>query len=257
MKKNTLILLIVGAAVILIISYCQFWSGGEKNPTAVVDPETMGNVPPESSSAAAGKPKGEVPPPSEQAAAPSAGFLPTQMEDAGKFEAYKKHLKEMAVCLNMQVGQLDPQSEINFETFNKAISPDLGDIVMTTDEWSATDIRTKAGELRRIYIENSPDPEKQSQKNLKYYSLSTSGEQKELPLAADQMANPSEALIASLESDGELVGKSTSRRMFYQNGDDLLLIERNGKIYSFELPHDGKTFTCIDADSAKMACRCK
>ncbi|WP_374077361.1 hypothetical protein [Bdellovibrio bacteriovorus] len=254
MKKNTLILLVLGVAVLLVVSYCQFWSGSEA-PSTVVEPETMGSVPPEETSI---KPKATVPPPaSGQDASASAGFLPTQMEDSAKFEVYKKHLKDMAVCLNMEMAPLDPQAEINFETFNKVIGPDLGDIVLTTDEWSATDIRTKSGELRRIYIENSPDPDKQAMKTLKYYSLSPGGEQKELPLAADQMANPSDALIASLESDGDLVGKSTSRRMFYQNGDDLLLVERNGKLYSFELPHDGKTFTCIDADSAKMACKCK
>ncbi|MBV2169278.1 MAG: hypothetical protein KUL82_11290 [Bdellovibrio sp.] len=255
MKKTTLLLLVIGVAALLTVSYCQFWKGG--NEAAVVNPETMGSLPPNSEQTKT-KSKAEIPSHEATGATSSAsGFLPTQMEDAGKFEALQKHLKEMGQCLNMVVSPLDSQSEFNFETLNAAISADLGDVVTQSEEWSATDIRTKSGELRRIYIENSPDIAAESQRTLKYYSLQ-GGTQKELPLSKEQTTNPSEALVASLESDGELVGRSVSRRLYYQNGDDLLLVERNGKIYSLELPHDGKTFRCTGLDSAvTMKCECK
>ncbi|WP_415062338.1 hypothetical protein [Bdellovibrio sp.] len=255
MKKTTLILLVIGAAALLTVSYCQFWKGD--NAATVVNPETMGSPPPEGEQPKS-KSKAEIPSHEATGAAPSAsGFLPTQMEDAGKFEALQKHLKEMGHCLNMVTSPLDAQSEFNFENLNTAISADLGDVVTQSEEWTATDIRTKSGELRRIYLENSPDTAAEPRRTLKYYSLQ-GGSQKEIPLSKEQMTNPSDALVASLESDGDVVGRSLSRRIYYQNGDDLLLVERNGKIYSLELPHDGKTFRCTGLDSTKtMKCECK
>lgn len=202
--------------------------------------------------------KASVPP--HEAAAPTvaeASFLPTKMEDPQRFEVLQQNLKQMAVCLNMKVGALDAQAEFNFDYFSNLISEDLGDVVTQSEEWYATDIRTKAGEVRRIFVENATEGGLNPHRKLKYSSLSPGGEQKELPLTPEQMTNPSDALLASLESDGDVVGRSMSRRIFFQNGDDLLLVERNGKIYSFQLPHDGKTFSCTGVDGQAMKCQCK
>ncbi|WP_374034728.1 hypothetical protein ACES2I_02145 [Bdellovibrio bacteriovorus] len=254
-KKSALILSLV-TAVLLIFTFCHFY-GGSPEETAdetLAVQETTG-VPAES----VAPPVKAVPPPVDVSAAPpSAGFLPTEMEDPGKFAAYQQKLKEMAVCLNMQMNTLDPNVEINFDTFNQVINPDLGDIVTQTEEWTATDIRTKGGELRRIYIENAPSIEAGSSRTLKYEAFSADGTAKALPLSKEQMSNPSDALVASLEADGEVVSRSISRRIYYQNGDDLLLVEKNGRIFSFELTHDGATFRCSGADKASsFQCQCR
>lgn len=251
MSKKTFIILIIAATVLLIVSYCQPWMGSKETPSE----QKAASISLDNEK----KLTNAIPPPPEGAASASsgAGFLPTQMEDPKKFEVYQKSLGELAQCLNLKVGTLDPQTELNFDYFNSVISLDLGDIVAQKEQWSAIDIRMKAGEIRRIFIENSFSGS-ESPRSLKYYSLSPGGEQKELPLSKEQMENPSDALIASLESDGEVIARSVSRYIFYQNGDDLLLIERNGMIYSFELPHGGKTFICTGADSSQsMKCQCR
>lgn len=255
MTKKTFIILFVAAAILLIVSYCQFGLGPEtSSPTtsrlkggkSVV----KATLPPVETSTA-------KPAPATGEATSSAGFLPTQMAEPAKFSAYQKSLKEMSECLNMKVGALDPKAEINFDYFNSMISADLGDIVTQNEEWTAVDLRTSSGEIRRIYVEYSGE-ETPPKKTLKYYAVGAGGERREVPLSKEQMTNPSEALIASLEKDGEVLARSVSRRIFYQNGDDLLLVERNGKIYSFQLPHDGKTYSCWGADTAAtMTCQCK
>ncbi|AFY00153.1 hypothetical protein [Bdellovibrio bacteriovorus] len=254
-KKSALILSLV-VAVLLIVSFCHFYQSAPPD-NAGTDSEAMG-VPAQPEQTATVSSKAE-PPPVDVAAAPAAtGFLPTEMEDPAKFAAYQQKLKEMAVCLNMQMNALDPNVEINFETFNQVINPDLGDVVTQSEEWVATDLRTKSGEMRRIYIENAPSIEMESSRTLKYYSFDAGGAQKEISLSKEQMANPSDTLVASLEADGEVVGRSISRKIFYSNGDDLLLVERNGKIFSFELAHDGAVFRCTGADkSATFQCQCK
>lgn len=254
MNKKTLIILTVVVAALLIFSYCQFWRAPEETSSDFKSPS-------QALTEIAVKKNNKATPPPPDASAPSVagmGFVPTKMEDPKKFEVFQKSVKDMAECLNMKVATLDPQAEINFDYFNSVISADLGDIVAQNEDWSATDLRTKSGEIRRIYIETKTDANAEPHRSLKYLAMSPGGGQKELPLSKEQMENPSDTLIASLESDGDIIGRSSSRRIFYQNGDDLLLVERNGKIFSFELPHDGKTFRCTGADAAStMQCQCK
>ncbi|WII70611.1 hypothetical protein QJS83_09090 [Bdellovibrio sp. 22V] len=256
MKKKTIISLAIVVAIILILSYCHFWK--MEDAPAPVNMEAMGTVPSQ------GAPRSmPTPPPPDivkeaSPTATTAGFLPTEMEDPAKFEAYKKNLGAMAKCLNMEMAELDPQSEIGFDSLNKAISPDLGDIVAQHVEWTTTDIRTKAGEVRRIYLESRGGVGQEERRFLKYFAYTPSGEQKEISLSQEQMTGPTDALIASLEADGEIFGRAEARRIAYENGDDLLLVEKNGKIFSFDLSHDEKRFFCQGADvAATMNCECK
>lgn len=256
-KKSTLILSLI-VALVLILSYCHF-SKEESADMPEAPSEAMGALPPApSEGASAATVKASPPPMDLEGAAPASGFLPTEMEDPKKFALFQQKLKEMSVCLNMKINNLDSAVELNFDALNEAINPDLGEIVTQSEEWIATDIRTKSGELRRIYIENMPNEELESARTLKYFSFAADGSHKEISLSKEQRANPSETLIASLESDGEIVGRSISRKIFYQNGDDLLLVEKNGKIFSFELSHDSANFRCTGADKAStFQCQCR
>lgn len=258
MSKNKIIILAVVIGVLVFIAYR--WQSSEHTPDTV-RPEI------EKSEEKSGSVKKNIPlPPPPQLAskttgneAASAGFLPTQMEDPKRFEVFQNHLKEMAQCLSIKINSLDPQSELSFETFNAAISPDLGDVLAQKNAWTLTDIRTSSGEVRRIFVEHDLDGgEVSAPRTLRYYSLGKDGSQNEIPLPKEQTINPSETLIASLESDGDLLGNSVARLVYYKNGDDLMVVERSGKIYSFELPHGGKTYRCSGADASEtMKCECK
>lgn len=248
-KKN---LILVGViAIILVLSFCYFWKAeGPTSPTSI---ESADGFHPDSMQ--------ETPPPLENkgdSGGPAAGFVATQTADPSLYEGYKTQLVEMGKCLNLEVSAIDPNAEINFETLNVAISKDLGDVVAEEEDWSTTDIRTPSGEVRRILIQTPPPGEGESERRLKYLSLSPDGKTKELPVSQDQSDNPSDTLLASLESDGQVVGMAKARRIFYENGDDLYLSERNGKIYSFTLAHEGKVFRCKGMDAGKTVnCSCE
>lgn len=247
-KKN---LILVGViAVILVLSFCYFWKAeGPSGPTSI-----------ESADGFHVDSLQETPPPLENKAdaAPAAGFVATQTADSTLYESYKTQIVEMGKCLNLEVSAIDPNAEINFETLNVAISKDLGDVVAEEEDWSTTDIRTSSGEVRRILIQTPPPGEGGGERRLKYMSLSPDGKTKELPVSQDQTDNPSDTLLASLESDGKIVGSARARRVFYENGDDLYLSERNGKIYSFTLAHEGRIFRCKGMDAGKTVnCSCE
>lgn len=263
MKKNIFTVISVVFVGLVAILYFKNKSSTDASPNGTrVAIEEMGDPAPGSAQENGGvvKPESanqtEVFPgePSHEAS----GFLPTATEDPNLFKKYQATFKEMATCLNMDMGEFSSNQQMNYENFHKVISPDLGDVVTTSMEWTSTDIQTASGEVRRIYVEYGPDIDGPPKRTLKYYSISKNGAQKEIPLSNDQTYNPTDTFIAGLEADGKTVGMSMARKMFYQNGDDLLLVERNGKILSFELPHDGATFTCNNFDNSnKMSCRCQ
>lgn len=255
MNKKSALFLAGIAAILLTVSY--FYFGGLNNKEAVSNfpPDLPNPNAPASSPAASGVPADSV---AAESTSSGNGFLPTKMEDPKRYELLQKNFKEMSICLNMKLGPFTQNDDMNFETLNTLIAPDLGEVVTTTEEWSATDIKTNSGEIHRIFIQNVPNSDHDSVRTLKYYLMTPGGGQKELPLTKEQSINPTETLIASLEGDGQLVSKSNARKVFYQNGDDLSVVERNGRVYSFELAHDQKNFKCSGVDSSQnLSCSCK
>lgn len=185
----------------------------------------------------------------------SKSFVPPMDEDPKLHAMWEGNLKEMAKCLNMPVKPLS-KGDVTFETINQAINTDLGEVVAQYDEWTATDIKTADGEIRRVFIkyDNNNEP---PTKTVTYYTYKN-GKQEQLPLTREQSENPSETAIASLEGDGRVFGQTASRRMAYINGDDIVVTEKNGRVYSYSLHHDGAHFSCSGGDkSTTLKCLCK
>lgn len=251
MKKQTQILAIAIVAVLGVLSYCHFRSNTPEVPT--LNPDEMGSP---AADPAEAKEKAAVPPPSS-APADGNGFLPTHMEDPQRFEALQKAIQDMSACLGTRIAPLEENQDFTVGAFNDLILPFMGDSVTTTNEWATSDIQTSGGEIRRIYLEYKTDIMSDVATSLKYYSVAPSGEQKEIPLTEEQTNDPNETLIASLEADGELLGKSRSQRAFFQNGGNVVTVERNGKLYSLDIPFSGKRFRCEGMDAAAtLKCKC-
>lgn len=263
--KNTkavwgIIAVVVTVAIIFFGK--SLYKNGEQAPEATLqDPsgmdisgESAENVKPAIRKATPPEPVPPVDIPAKESSPQT--FVPTQMEDPKLFDTWSANLKDMAKCLNMDIKPLNKGSEVNFEAVNQAILPDLGEVVAQYDDWTATDIKTPSGEVRRIFIQYNNDNEPPTKK-VSYYTYKN-GKQEVIPLTKDQSDNPTDTAIASLEGDGRVYGQSVSRRIGYINGDDLLLSEKNGKIFSYSLHHDGAQFSCTGVNKSEtFKCNCK
>lgn len=248
MKKQTQILAIAIVAVVGVLTYCHFRSSTPEVPA--INPEEIGSLPPLEGSEAS---RAAVPPLNDGA---GSSFLPTQMEDPQLFTSLRKMVEDMNSCIGTQA-KFDENEDFSVDVLNNMVMPFLGEIVMTTHEWATSDIQTPEGEIRRIYLEYHEDIVSDAVASLKYYSINSAGEQKEITLSDEQKMDPSETLIASLEADGSLIGRSRSQRMFYQSGGNVLIVERNGKLYSMDVPLNGKRFRCDGMDAAaSLKCQC-
>jgi hypothetical protein len=246
MKKNTALILGILVLAIFIFSFLHYTKKKSSN-------ESDQNNAAEETLAANANPSDEA---AKPAATPqttaSAGFLPTSQENTNRFDAFKKSFEEMGKCLNISVKPADKQADMNFEALNSAVASDLGEAVATNEDWNSTEIKTPSGESRKIIIMMAQSEGPEPTRYMRYTSIGGNGEEKELPLTAEQRTNPSDTLVASLESDGEVTARSVAKKVYYQNGDEMSYTEKNGHLISFELIHDGKTFRCSEIGS----CQC-
>lgn len=250
-----LVLIVVGAPA----AFYYLKPSSEVHPSEEVTDQTEPTVSAEQGVAPTGKmvtKKGlELPPPKESNEQ-ELGFLSTETEDKKKFEVLDRSLKDLGACLQIKTGSLDKNDQISFDSFNNSMSADLGEVVNSTELWATTDLRTESGEVRRILIENNVDGST-SVGTLSYWSFKN-GTQTELPLSNEQRANPTDALIASLEADGKVFGGAMSRKIFYTNGGEVTLLEKNGQMAGLSVEHEGRTFRCENMDTADSTkCNCQ
>jgi hypothetical protein len=171
---------------------------------------------------------------------------------------YQKSFQSMGQCFDTPIGgsQESVPSDFSPGTLEQMISQTQGDIATQNEEWSSSDIRLPTGEVRRLLVQSfTDDPESEVGKKLTYSTVTADGTVQEMPLSDDQKRNPSESLIASLESDGQVSSRSQAKRIFFQNGGDLFVTEKDGALVSYEYTVEGKTFRCSGLDSTPN-CKC-
>ncbi|MNJ92802.1 hypothetical protein D3C87_104760 [compost metagenome] len=243
MKKNWSVLLVIFAVALIL--YGGYMISKNSSSSEVSAPE---EVFVESSDH-------EVPEPSSvgEAAPSEAAKPPVRSEDMGnRSEQFAQAMQEMAVCLNVRPPALEEGADVSLINVQDSLSEDFGGVIFQEDEWVTTDLRLPTGEVRRLFIQSAIGDGDQLERRLKYYAVDSQGQLSELPLEEEQRVNPSEALLASLEADGEISSRSSSKKLFMQNGAEMHVAESQGQVYSFEVIFEGKTFRCNELSN----CRC-
>ncbi|MEN0060477.1 MAG: hypothetical protein AAGB31_16675, partial [Bdellovibrio sp.] len=167
------------------------------------------------------------------------------------------HLKEMDACLGIQTDplQVEDEEEVGFFTLNQAFQNEFGHVLSRQEPWQAVDIQTPEGEIRRIVVEDSAGGE--SLRKLTHYKVNANGEEEPLPLSEEQSQNPSASLVASLESEGEVVQRSKVLHIFYRD-TQIVLDEVDGKIRTLEVNRNGNSFKCQNfSNPANSHCTCE
>jgi hypothetical protein len=165
---------------------------------------------------------------------------------------FEKRLDDLATCLKLRAIKASEESEnLDFFSLNSSLSNKFGGIKDQADLWASTEIQTSGGGRRRLFADF-----RQERPSLRYLEVQKDGTQKNLELSPEQMAEPSESLIASLESDGQIIGRARERLVSYQYGQKIQLREVDGKIYSFKVTQGNKTFSCNPDPQKHLNCNC-
>ncbi len=135
-----------------------------------------------------------------------------------------------------------------------SVQAELGEPVIRSEDWNSTEIRLPNGSRRLIRLETVYE-DNDIVKKLIYYDI-TKDALLPIELSSDQAVNPSETFIASLEKEGEVMNREKSERVFFQNGEEVMYTEKNGKLLTSEIIRAGKSLKCGDYGQQSFRCQC-
>lgn len=169
---------------------------------------------------------------------------------------FAHRLVDLGKCLDIQADVIEDKVPPTVDNLVNSIKRDLGESVVQTEDWSNTQILLPDGEKRNIRIEVDFNSDEKISRRLKYYSVQEDQVTKSIPLPEDQIVEPSDSFVASLEKDGQIVSVEKAQRIYFANGEELSILEKNNMISSAELSRNGKSFKCTDLDTETGNCRC-
>lgn len=178
---------------------------------------------------------------------------------AGRDEISKKfagYLKDMGTCLNIKTAIDNPTIEPTYDNLLISLRPAIGELVVQMDDWTQMDLQNPDGTKKRIRTEVNYDNPNEPVKYVQLYNINDQGFPEMQTLDAEKARNPSEDYINYLRAGANLVVDERGSRVYFQEGEEMVLIERTGIIQTLSLTRSGKTFSCTGLDSASSSCQC-
>lgn len=165
-------------------------------------------------------------------------------------------LKAIGQCLQIKNVVDGDQIDPTFDNLIVSLKPVLGDITVYTDDWTQADVQFSDGTQKRIRTEINYDNPGNPVKYLQVYKLSDMGIPEMEDLDPQHTTSPSDEYIESLK-----VGSNTSLhekggRAYFQGGEEVVIIERNGLIESVTMTKNNKTVSCNAMTSKESGCQC-
>ena len=252
MRKNFILLVVgvVGLAVLLyfVSPLSRTEAENSKPPVTEVVEETA--PPPVEET----KPETTAP----VAAAPvavAASAAPTVAPAVMKLFAQK--LRELGTCLDTQNNVPGDELEPNLQVLIDSVRGEWGESVINTEDWMQVEMETPEGEKRRLRVEMDFDSDTQVQRKLKFLAVGKDGQSTTpIPVPEDQAIEPSDSLIASLETGNKILTKEKFERIYFQNGEEIVAKQKDGFITELEVNKGPKSFKCIKTNEETADCQC-
>lgn len=169
---------------------------------------------------------------------------------------FAESVKMLGQCLDIKTAVDGDQVDPVYDNLENSVRNELGETVIRSEDWSNTHIKLSNGEERRIRIETDLSGDSTVVKRLRYYSVDKEGLPVLIPLPKEQTEDPSETLIASMLKEGTPTLEESGKRAYFQNGEEMIYVERNGKLSEYEMSKGTRTFKCMSLDSDKSSCKC-
>jgi hypothetical protein len=177
-----------------------------------------------------------------------------QIEEVQK--SFSLHLRQLGQCLEVATAVDQDRVDPQFDNIVVSLKPAFGDVIVKMDDWTQWDVQAQDGSMKRIrteveYLENNV-PTKRAQ----LYKLNEQGMPVMQPLSEDFATNPTDEYLESLRGGGRTLVDEKASRAYYTEGEELVVIERNGKVQSFSMSKGERTFSCTETDAPTSNCQC-
>ncbi len=171
-------------------------------------------------------------------------------------EFFAQALRQLTTCLNINTGNPVDTVEPTFDNILSIVKEDLADPILRSEDWGVWNLRVPGGEERRIRVESNYSDNSQPSRHLLYFKMDAAGNPTLIPLPTEVTKDPSDAFIASLQKDGEVYEEKKGERAYFDAGQELVVIQKNGYIDDFEFANGIKTFRCEGILTSSPKCQC-
>lgn len=177
------------------------------------------------------------------------------VDPAKASEFFGQTLRQLSACLGVRSLSGADRVEPTVENLVNSVKGDFGEPILRSQDWVTWNIKV-GGEERRIRVETDYSDSEETSTHLLYFKLDSQGQPTLIPLPSEQTRNPSEAFIASIQKDGEVYQEEKGERAYFENGQEMVLTERNGKVDDLEFSNGTKTFRCAGILTTNPGCKC-
>lgn len=169
---------------------------------------------------------------------------------------FSNQLRQLGQCLAVQISPDHEKLDPKYDNLSNALTSGFGNMLVKMDDWTQWEGQTSDGSVKRIrteveYLENNIPT-----KRLQLYKLNAQGMPEMQTLDEELSLNPTDEYLDSLRSDSKTLLDEKASRGYFAEGEELVVIERNGKIRQFSMSKGEKTFSCTETDSLNSNCQC-
>lgn len=172
------------------------------------------------------------------------------------FINFSKHLQTIGQCLKIQNRVETEKIEPSYDNLLVSLKPALGELVVQLDDWSQIDLVSPDGTKKRIRTEVNYENPNAPVKFVQLYNINSQGFPEMVTLDAEKSRNPTDDYINYLKGGSESVLDEKGSRAYFPEGEEVVLIERGGRMESVSITKNGKTVTCSGLDTLQSNCQC-
>ena len=132
----------------------------------------------------------------------------------------------------------------------------VGEPVVQLEDWSQFDLVDKTGVKKRVRVDYDYPDGATPNRRLSTYTLNTYGSYEIDNLTNDQSDNPNESYIESLKEGQRLQVEEKSSRVYFSQGEELIVASRNGRLNSLSITRGQYSYNCFNLSEENSACTC-
>ena len=170
--------------------------------------------------------------------------------------AFTEQLKQMNKCFNFQFNFTGQVIEPTADHIISLLRPFVGEGVINMEDWTQRDLQKSDGSMIRVRTEMDYEDETNPVRRVQLYKLNKQGMPLLQQIDPQQSTNPTETFIESLTANTKPVTFESGNRIYYQDGEELVFVEQNGRLNSFTFAKGDRTFTCSMTNSSRSHCQC-
>lgn len=170
---------------------------------------------------------------------------------------FSQNLKTISECLEIPNAQIKSAAEPNLTELNDVLKQGLGEMVVYMDDWSESQVQFPDGTKKNFREEMSYEDPKNPTKYLMVYKIHDQGPMEMETLDPNKSQNPTPEYIDSLKIGSTLNSEEKGGRVYYPNNEELVVVEKNGRLESLSMSRKNKFISCNDLNTLKGECLCQ